>query len=163
MISHMTLFEPTGDLQSWAFAVANAGWIGVDLFFVLSGYLISGILLDAKCEPGYIGKFWARRALRILPLYYAVVAFSLIILPNIAHPYAALFGRISGDEWSYWLLLSNFSIAQVGMFRHGILDVSWSLAIEEQFYIVWPLIVLLLSLEVSDRGDWGNFRSKCSL
>src|SRR5262245_17638301 len=77
MIYHMTLFQPSDNVESLAFAVANAGWIGVDLFFVLSGYLISGILLDAKGEPGYAGKFWMRRALRILPLYYAVVAFSL--------------------------------------------------------------------------------------
>ena len=86
MIYHMTLLEPSSNVGSLVLAVANAGWIGVDLFFVLSGYLISGILLDMKREGGSIGRFWMRRALRILPLYYAVVAFSLIVLPSIDHP-----------------------------------------------------------------------------
>jgi peptidoglycan/LPS O-acetylase OafA/YrhL len=125
------------------------GWCGVDLFFVLSGFLITGILLDAKGEPHYFRNFYARRTLRIFPLYYAVCFLSLVVIPNLPAgvvPAAKLerLGQIEGDEIWYWLYLSNFSIARAGLWRHGILDVSWSLAIEEQFYLVWPALVAAL-------------------
>jgi peptidoglycan/LPS O-acetylase OafA/YrhL len=126
-------------------SLTGFGWCGVDLFFVLSGFLITGILLDSKGRQGYFSTFYARRVLRIFPLYYAVLFFSLVILPGIPHPKSQNFGRIAGDEAWYWLYLSNYSIAKAQTFRHGILDVSWSLAIEEQFYLLWPLIVFLLN------------------
>lgn len=124
---------------------AGGGWTGVDLFFVLSGFLITGVLLDAKGGDGYFRNFYARRILRIFPLYYAVVAFSTLILPHIPNPKVESFGRITGQEWWYWTYLSNGLIANYHAFRHGILDVSWSLAIEEQFYLVWPLMIVLLT------------------
>jgi len=124
------------------------GWVGVDLFFVLSGFLITGILLDAMGQPHYFRNFYARRVLRIFPLYYAVVFFSLVVLPHIHHPKAEHFGRVRGDEVWYWTYLSNFIIAKRDAWRHAILDVSWSLAIEEQFYLFWPAIVLLCSRRV---------------
>jgi peptidoglycan/LPS O-acetylase OafA/YrhL len=145
MIFHMTLIQPTGGVATVVYHIANSGWISVDLFFVLSSFLITGILLDSKGKPGYFTNFWTRRALRILPLYYAVVAISLLILPHLPHPKLNSFARISGDEWYYWVFLSNISIAKAGAFRHGILDVSWTLAIEEQFYLTFPIIVWLLS------------------
>ena len=121
-----------------------SGWSGVDLFFVLSGFLITGILYDSKHAEGYFRNFYARRVLRIFPLYYAIVVFSLLILPHIPHWKLDSLARINGDELWYWTYLSNFSIAAHDAFRHGILDVSWSLAIEEQFYLTWPLLVLFL-------------------
>ena len=128
--------------------LAMFGWSGVDLFFVLSGLLITGVLLDAKAASvgdrrAYFGSFFARRALRVFPLYYAVVAFSLLVLPHVPNAKAAAFGSIRGDEVWYWTLLSNWSIGLRHAFRHGILDVTWSLAIEEQFYLAWPVVVLL--------------------
>lgn len=142
MIYHMTVMKPSGPFDELFVGLLNLGWSGVDLFFVLSGFLITGILLNTKHQPHYFRNFWLRRALRIFPLYYAVVFFSLVVLPEIAHPKMANFSRIEGNEIWYWLYLSNFSIAHAHAFRHGILDVSWSLAIEEQFYLIWPFVVL---------------------
>jgi peptidoglycan/LPS O-acetylase OafA/YrhL len=145
LLFHECIIRPVG-LPDRIFArVFGFGWCGVDLFFVLSGFLITGILLDTKSADGYLRNFYARRILRIFPLYYGVLFFSLVLLPLMHHAKVANFGRIAGDEIWYWLYLSNFSIARAHAMRHGILDVSWSLAIEEQFYLVWPLLVLLLS------------------
>jgi peptidoglycan/LPS O-acetylase OafA/YrhL len=145
MLYHQSIIRPAV-LSDRIFArIFDFGWCGVDLFFVLSGFLITGILLDTKTSDGCLRCFYARRILRIFPLYYAVVFFSLVVLPYLSHPKVASFGRIAGDELWYWSYLSNLSIARAGAWRHGILDVSWSLAIEEQFYLVWPMLVLLLS------------------
>lgn len=136
---------------------AGLGWCGVDLFFVLSGFLITGILLDSKGGSSYFKNYYIRRVLRIFPLYYAVVAICLLVLPHIPHPKANNFGRISGDEWFYWLHISNISIALRGAYRHAVLDVSWSLAIEEQFYLIWPTIVWLCSRKALQRVCVGMF------
>lgn len=121
------------------------GWAGVDLFFVLSGFLITGILISAKGGEGYFRNFYARRILRIFPLYYAYIAFALLIVPHINHPKLANFAQIRGDDLWYWTYLSNVLIGIHHDFRHGFIDISWTLAIEEQFYVVWPLLVFLLS------------------
>jgi peptidoglycan/LPS O-acetylase OafA/YrhL len=152
MVFHMNMIAGVHKVDAAAKFISSAGWTGVDLFFVLSGFLITGILLDTKHGEGYFRLFYARRALRIFPLYYAVVALSLIVLPAVAAhlpPVAQAkldrFGTIGGDGWMYWAYLSNFAIASAEKFRHGILDISWSLAIEEQFYLVWPAVVYFLS------------------
>lgn len=152
MVFHMSLLSDRGGADGFARWLSSGGWCGVDLFFVLSGFLITGILYDTKASKTYFKTFYIRRALRIFPLYYAVVVLSLIVLPAIATHLSSTaqakldrFGKIEGDEWMYWTYLSNFAIAQAGKFRHGILDISWSLAIEEQFYLVWPAIVFFFS------------------
>src|SRR5437870_557283 len=145
MLYHQTVMVGSTGIDRFVGFWTLSGWIGVDLFFVLSGFLITGILSDSKGATGYFRNFYARRVLRIFPLYYGVVAFSLLILPYIPHWKLENLARIKGDELWYWTYLSNFSIAAHAAFRHGILDVSWSLSIEEQFYLMWPLLVLLLS------------------
>jgi peptidoglycan/LPS O-acetylase OafA/YrhL len=110
-------------------------WIGVDLFFVLSGFLITGVLYDTLQQPGFFRKFYARRALRLLPIYIVVVA--LIMIAGVAlgsHP----------TSWTlpYFVYGSNI-IRELGL-PDGIapsIDAShfWSLAVEEQFYLLWPL------------------------
>jgi peptidoglycan/LPS O-acetylase OafA/YrhL len=123
----------------------HLGRFGVDLFFVLSGFLITGILWESKGSEGYFKTFYARRVLRIFPLYYAVVTFCFLVVPHIPLEKAkALAGTASDQAW-YWLYLSNFLVAIKHDFHHRILGVAWSLAIEEQFYLVWPLVVLLCS------------------
>jgi peptidoglycan/LPS O-acetylase OafA/YrhL len=123
----------------------SLGWSGVDLFFVLSGFLITGILLRARTSPSYFGAFYARRVLRIFPLYYAVLVLLLVIVPRIG-----FFSLYFDDFWNpgaqrqgiwYWLYLSNLHVALAGAWQHKLLDIAWSLAIEEHFYLLWPLAV----------------------
>lgn len=125
-------------LGSSLLKVTGIGWSGVDLFFVLSGFLITGLLYDAKGKQNYFKNFYARRTLRIFPLYYfaAVVVIILAVTTG--------FGILGGSN-PIWILLyvGNFQMAIEG--GGSILDHFWSLAIEEQFYLVWPLIVLSLS------------------
>jgi peptidoglycan/LPS O-acetylase OafA/YrhL len=152
LLYHQTLLGADGAalaLDRWFLRFAGVGWCGVDLFFVLSGFLITGILLDSRERPRYFRNFYLRRTVRIFPLYYAVVFLSLVVIPNLPEgvvPARKLegFGRIEGDDLWYWFYLSNFAVARAAEWRHGILDISWSLAIEEQFYLVWPALVLWL-------------------
>jgi peptidoglycan/LPS O-acetylase OafA/YrhL len=125
--------------------LAHHGWMGVDLFFVLSGFLITGILVDAREAPRYFRNFFARRALRILPLYFVAVTIYLGV--DALWPGA---GSSSGGV-APWLLTHtmNFKFAMDGWrpFSGTVLSVAtfWSLAIEEQFYLVWPFLVRWLS------------------
>ncbi len=121
--------------------VLEIGWSGVDLFFVLSGFLITGILLRTKERSRYFFNFYTRRTLRIFPLYYGcLVLLFLVVLPLVrSGPVLAL----RADAPWYWLHLSNFRTAW-GPFSGSFVGHFWSLAVEEQFYLVWPLIVLLL-------------------
>lgn len=120
--------------------VLGTGYLGVDLFFVLSGFLITGILVRTKDSPNYFRNFYARRALRIWPVYYALLLFTFIALPLI-HPQSAADIFAKSHPWeSYPLFLQNFAVNGNSF---GTLTATWSLAIEEQFYLVWPLIIFL--------------------
>jgi peptidoglycan/LPS O-acetylase OafA/YrhL len=120
---------------------AAAGWIGVDLFFVLSGFLITSILWDSRDSPRYFVNFYARRTLRIFPIYFLVLAFVFIAMPIASR----LPDTISRDAWMYWLYLGNFALA-AGGWQLFVLDITWSLCIEEQFYLVWPALIRRLTL-----------------
>lgn len=116
-------------------------WSGVDLFFVLSGFLIVGILLDTKDSNTYFSTFYFRRGLRILPLY-AVMLFGFIVLPNyISNDW--LFAQTL-PLWSYFTFTQNFFMHGFG-FGPNWLAITWSLAVEEQFYLLIPLMVWGLS------------------
>jgi len=121
--------------------IADIGWMGVDLFFVLSGFLITGILIDTKRSDGYFKNFYARRCLRIWPLYYSLLLFMFVIVP-ILRPSEAhtVFAARSSPWWGYLIFLQNFLIP-IPTKATGALGVTWSLAVEEQFYLVWPLVV----------------------
>ena len=125
------------------------GWAGVDLFFVLSGFLITGILLDARSRPRYFRTFFARRVLRIVPVYVAFLLFSMWVAPllGLSTPAEALHLR-KMQAW-YWTYLLNVYVALHGWAAVGAGPTHlWSLAVEEQFYVLWPLVVLLASPRV---------------
>ena len=146
MLHHFTLYRPSFGIDAVIGDVLFFFWTGVDLFFVLSGFLITGILLDTRGNQRYFSTFYARRTLRIFPLYYLVLFLALIVLPQFPALHAVLFAQDASVEmppqWPYWLYMTNFSIVERG-WVHGWVDVAWSLAIEEQFYLVWPLVIWL--------------------
>jgi peptidoglycan/LPS O-acetylase OafA/YrhL len=117
--------------------LSHPGWIGVQLFFALSGFLITSGLLDTQGTPHFFRNFYVKRALRILPLYYTVLLLLLVIAPNLP----ALHWRFEvGGQLSLWLFTVNWSHSSPYGFAHF-----WSLAVEEQFYLVWPLLVFWLT------------------
>jgi peptidoglycan/LPS O-acetylase OafA/YrhL len=127
-------------LPSYMQGLLASGWMGVDLFFVLSGFLITGILLEAKGSAGYFRYFYARRCLRIWPLYYSLLLFMFVAVPVLRPSDAHTVFEKSSPWWAYPLFLQNLLIP-VSTNAAGPLAVTWSLAIEEQFYIVWPWVV----------------------
>ena len=108
-------------------------WSGVDLFFVLSGFLIGGLLIDHRTSPNLPRVFYLRRGLRILPLYYA----TLLVL--FAWFHLGSFSLL--PAWVYALFVSNHGMAWLGSWDAGPLSVMWSLAVEEQFYLVAPWVI----------------------
>lgn len=125
--------------------IGNVGWAGVDLFFVLSGYLIGNQILSpiARKEPFSLKTFFARRLLRTLPNYYFVLALYLLF-PSV------IGGSSAAPIWKFLTFTQNFGLAYGQTFTH-----SWSLCIEEQFYLILPLVALLLArFSRSSRVAW---------
>lgn len=143
-------FAPT--VPGRAFLIFHAssqmGWCGVDLFFVLSGFLIGGILLDAKESPRYFQNFYQRRLRRIFPAYYLWIGayFLLSFVPFLRLP-APL--SIGPERWTIIPIFSLFAQNLIRTWHHGLgitwLGPLWSLAVEEQFYLVMPWMVRFLS------------------
>lgn len=139
----------------------GTGGIGVGIFFVLSGYLITSLLLRERSNRGRISlrDFYVRRALRIWPLYYAVLLLHLVVLVHInarqwggmwvstSSPLYASYGHV---WWSYLVFAQNY-VSDMKHVTVG-LGVYWSLAIEEQYYLFWPLILIALTRV---RWRWG--------
>jgi peptidoglycan/LPS O-acetylase OafA/YrhL len=142
---HMTVLSGGPLLDRLWMQAGVFGFSGVDLFFVLSGFLITGILLDSKSSAHYFRNFYARRVLRIFPLYYAFLAVVLLVMPRFHQLASHTLGPDDGSAAWYWTYLCNFAIARHRSFPRGPLSVTWSLAVEEQFYMLWPAVVLLLS------------------
>ncbi len=116
------------------------GWMGVDLFFVLSGFLITGILLDTRGSSGYFLNFYVRRCLRIWPLYYALLFLMFVAIPLLRPSMGADIIARSKPWWSYLIFYQDF-LVRYPTNAVGPLAVTWSLAIEEQFYLVWAVVV----------------------
>ena len=123
----------------WPAAIlAHLGWIGVQLFFVLSGFLITGNLLDSRSAPNYYRSFFARRVLRIFPLYYGVLIATFLVLPHVV---ALPEKMISTQHHQIWLW--TFMVNWTEPFGRSVEGFShfWSLAVEEQFYFLWPFLL----------------------
>ncbi len=125
--------------------VLSYGLLGVDLFFVLSGFLITGILYDSRHDPAYFRSFYMRRVLRIFPLYYGVLAVVFFVVPLLpALRGSELSGLREHQSWA-WLYGVNVYLSVQKGWSLSYLTHFWSLAVEEHFYFVWPLVVWLLA------------------
>lgn len=134
ILNHYTpwVLQNSGPAGAFANEVAKWGGSGVDLFFVLSGFLITGILVDSKGSANYFARFYWRRSLRIFPAYYA------FLVPMLFMPWFSGIGR----PW-FVFYLRNWRGADPA--SDGRLGHLWSLAVEEQFYIGWSIIVFLVA------------------
>ncbi len=143
-IFHFSEFESFSWKSEVYLRFVKLGWSGVDLFFVLSGFLLSGILIDSKNSFHYYRNFYIRRSLRILPLHYSFLILTLFILPLLSAGLADI--ALRGQKyWApYFFFLANFVNMATG-WKGNWLDPMWSLAVEEQFYFFWPKIVKSLS------------------
>lgn len=151
--------QPGSFLAYVQLLLINAG-SGVDLFFVLSGFLIGGILFDNRESDNYFRTFYARRFFRIFPLYYLFIGIFITAVALGAQHLEVQGNQLFSDPlplWSYLLYLQNFAAAAVGTFGCAFLSATWSLAIEEHFYLLAPLamrrtrsaaVVLLLAVIV---------------
>jgi peptidoglycan/LPS O-acetylase OafA/YrhL len=144
LIEHFVRLQPATLLEGIVCRGAAVGWVGVDLFFALSGFLITGILLEAKGGERFFRNFYLRRAFRIFPLYYGCLLLVFFGLPHLG-----VFGpdetrNLLHTQGWFWSYLSNVMIARAGTLAVSPMQHFWSLAVEEQFYLVWPLIVWLL-------------------
>ena len=115
------------------------GWTGVDLFFVLSGYLITGIILRHGGTKGFLSRFYARRGLRIWPIYYLTLLLLVAINPYLPRPESLkavpYYLTYTQNLPAYW----TYRAPSMPAFDH-----TWTLALEEQFYLIWPAMILLI-------------------
>lgn len=133
-------FLPHHPFASRLMALGRLSWSGVDLFFVLSGYLIGGILLDAADSERYFAPFYLRRAHRILPLYAVVLAFVFLVPLLLKSPPG--FWLANSIPFPYYAsFFQNVWMAKNSSFGSHVLGVTWSLAVEEQFYLTLPLTI----------------------
>jgi peptidoglycan/LPS O-acetylase OafA/YrhL len=146
LVEHFTRLQPTTALEQLVSRGAAVGWVGVDLFFGLSGFLITGILLDAKGGQRFFRNFYLRRVLRIFPLYYGCLILVFIGLPHLGVLSSSETQNLISTQRWYWGYLSNVMIVRVGSWDSIPLETLhfWSLAVEEQFYLIWPLVVWLV-------------------
>ena len=160
---------PTNSVERAIVYVTGYGSYGVDLFFVLSGFLITGILYDARDRTSYFRNFYMRRFLRIFPLYYGVLALLFFVAPLIPLLQGATLDYLVKRQAWAWLYGVNIYTAIRGEWALSFINHFWSLSIEEHFYLFWPLVVyglarrpqalIALSLAVSlcamlARADW---------
>ena len=142
-VSSVQGFQPPSRLTFLFLATGQLTWSGFDLAFVLTGFLVGGVLLDAASSPRYFQTFYRRRAYRILPLYFIVMCLSLLphLLAEFSPARAARTTPLPFPWWSYLLVIQNFCMAHLGIFGPSGIGITWSLAIEVQFYLALPLLI----------------------
>jgi peptidoglycan/LPS O-acetylase OafA/YrhL len=140
ILYHLFSFGPraSGPAMRVVDILFRPGWLGVDLFFVLSGFLITGILLDTHFDAGYFRRFYVRRVFRILPMCTASVFVGWIVLAATGEPGAGKSAVLS------LIFLGNLG-SLLGFTLVGTFGVYWSLAVEEHFYFLWPFLCRRLS------------------
>jgi peptidoglycan/LPS O-acetylase OafA/YrhL len=132
--------------------ITGYGVWGVDLFFVLSGYLITGILADSKGALHYFRTFYMRRTLRIFPLYYGVLLVAAVLVPSsLLAIYAPKVLQMRAAQAWFWPYLTNVYLTKTGSFSIPYFSHFWTLAIEEHFYLAWPFVVGLTRRETAMR------------
>lgn len=142
------------ELRSWpyqdgllrpAWLFVTHSWLGVECFFVLSGFLITGILVDSKGSEHYWRNYYARRVLRVFPLYYVALVAAFVVLPRLGGDAIGASPVAAGTQVWYWTYLSNVLVAFRGWrAAPALLPHFWTMAIEEQFYLLWPLVVYVV-------------------
>ncbi|MGK0387744.1 MAG: peptidoglycan/LPS O-acetylase OafA/YrhL [Maribacter sp.] len=147
LIYHTMIFKGGGALDSFLGVLRSGLWCGVDLFLVLSGFLITRILLKTKHKKRFFYNFYGRRTVRIFPLYYLVLVVVLLIIPFVLNisgqPVPAEIGILQDRQIWLWTYMQNYLQATGAHMLPG-LGPFWSLAVEEQFYLFWPLMVFLI-------------------
>jgi peptidoglycan/LPS O-acetylase OafA/YrhL len=141
MLVFLDHFAPTATLPHVRI-LHQIGWIGVDVFFVLSGLLITGILLDARQHAHFYRTFYVRRALRIFPLYYALllVVVAVMLARRGSEPYREMLETWGSPGW-FFAYLGNIKTAISGAEPPAAFVPMWSLHVEEQFYLLFPLLI----------------------
>lgn len=161
LFHHLWPWEWSTAVTTGISKASQISWFGVDLFFVLSGFLITGILLDSRGRTGYLKNFIARRTLRIFPAYFLFLGICFLALPvllGLLGLHDPVSDTSKRDAWWYVLYASNYLwmrsdpaiMESIGMGPAleiqptvEYLGLTWSLAVEEQFYLIWPLVVLV--------------------
>lgn len=143
LFHNLYLLNPVNGFEDAYGRVIRSSWWCLDLFFVLSGFLITGILLDTRSQPRYFRLFYARRVLRIVPLYTLAL---LLCHFNFSFMYPKGNGAFAQNEIWYWMYLYNHRLAMTAhqFSPDPVTGHLWSLCVEEQFYLLWPLVVFLL-------------------
>ena len=138
------LTQTHGWLASNLSLATSFGWCGVDLFFVLSGFLITRILLKRVDSPSYFRTFYARRSLRILPVYFLFLLTWFLVVRSGMSLESNFLNQVSAVPfWSYFLMVQNIIMAQQQDLGNPVLSLTWSIGIEEQFYVLFPFVVFL--------------------
>jgi peptidoglycan/LPS O-acetylase OafA/YrhL len=155
----------SGGLWSAASRLVAVGWMGVDLFFVLSGFFITRILLDARGAPDYFSRFYLRRAKRIMPLYYCVLLGTLAYarFANHGSDYFTLVQSWGNPAW-FIFFAANIKSAVINTWPTIFtLTPLWSVQVEEQFYLIYPLVIAFVPAKHLNRTLAGSIAAAFTL
>lgn len=143
LFHHLLIFDPK--IYEFFSRIISNGWIGVDLFFLLSGFLITGNLLDTKKNKKYFIVFFTKRILRIFPLYYLFLFIIFLLFPLLYSNDKSSIDLFKSSLFWYYTHLTNIGMVfDIGLWLPFATSHLWSLSVEEQFYIIWPFVVLFI-------------------
>ena len=143
-----TIVATPGTSLAYLQAAARLSWSGVDLFFVLSGFLIGGILLDSRASTNYYSIFYKRRFFRIIPIYIVTLLLAPVLVSLGLGPagnHSVSLARDAAPWYAYLTFTQNFWMTHLGTLGANGLGMTWSLAVEEQFYLMLPFYIRALS------------------